>query len=87
MAGTPPEVVIANHCYGLFELAAVYLSSSPPQLAEARLAIDALGYLVDGLGPRLGASSSTLHDGLAQIRLAYVQLDSASRAATPNGTA
>ena len=33
---------MANHCYGLFELAAVYLSQQPPLLAQARLAIDAL---------------------------------------------
>jgi len=50
LAEAPPEVVVANHCYGLFELAAVYLSQSPPLLDEARLAIDALGYVVDGLG-------------------------------------
>jgi len=34
LANSPVEVVIANHCYGLFELAAVYLSSSP-MLARA----------------------------------------------------
>src|ERR1019366_1622583 len=26
LASAPVEVVVANHCYGLFELAAVYLS-------------------------------------------------------------
>ena len=57
LAEAPPEVVVANHCYGLFELAAVYLSQSPPLLDEARLAIDALGYVVDGLGERLGDAS------------------------------
>jgi len=25
LAKTPAEVVVANHCYGLFELAAIYL--------------------------------------------------------------
>ena len=54
LAEAPAEVVVANHCYGLFELAAVYLSQTPPLLAQAQLAIDALGYLVDGLGDRLG---------------------------------
>jgi hypothetical protein len=39
LAHTPAEVVVANHCYGLFELAAIYLSQNPPQLFQARLAI------------------------------------------------
>jgi hypothetical protein len=67
-------VVVANHCYGLFELAAVYLSQSPPRLEPARLAIDALACLVDGLGERLGEAHPSLRDALAQIRLAYVQI-------------
>ena len=54
LAHTPAEVVVANHCYGLFELAAIYLSQTPPQLFQARLAIDGLGALLDGLRGRLG---------------------------------
>src|SRR5579862_7801760 len=55
LAQTPAEVVIANHAYGLFELAALHLSLEQPQLDQARLAIDALSYLVEGMGDRLGA--------------------------------
>ncbi len=54
LAEAPAEVVIANHCFGLFELAALHLSQQPPTLEEARLAIDALGALVEGLSGRLG---------------------------------
>ena len=77
LAESPAEAVVANHCYGLFELAAVYLSGSPPHLDDARLAIDALGLLVDGLGERLGEAHPQLRDALAQIRLAFVQIASA----------
>jgi len=80
LAEAPPEVVVANHCYGLFELAAVYLSQSPPLLDEARLAIDALGYVVDGLGERLGDAYPALKDGMAQLQLAFVQLGAAEQA-------
>ncbi len=80
LARTPVEVVVANHCYGLFELAAVYLSQSPPLLPQARLAIDAMGCLVDGLGDRLGDGARELRDGLSQLRLAFVQIDGAQRA-------
>jgi hypothetical protein len=75
----PVEIVVANHCYGLFELAAVYLSQQPPLLPQARLAIDALGVLVDGLAGRLGDAESSLRDGLAQLRMAYVQIDGAQQ--------
>ena len=60
LVNAPVEVVVANHCYGLFELAAVYLSQQPPLLDQARLAIDALGCLVDGLEGRLGEAEDQL---------------------------
>ena len=80
LASAPVEVVVANHCYGLFELAAVYLSHQPALLPQARLAIDALGVLLDGLTGRLGEAEAQLKDGLSQLRLAYVQIDGAQRA-------
>jgi hypothetical protein len=83
LSETPASVVIANHCFGLFELAALHLSLQPPQLDQAQLAIDALGAIVDGLAGRLGQEEETVKDGLAQLRLAYVQL----KAATTSGSA
>ncbi len=80
LASTPVEIVVANHCYGLFELAAVYLSQNPPLLPQASLAIDALACLVEGLGDRLGEAVPQLRDGLSQIQLAYVQITGAVRA-------
>ncbi len=74
LLAAPVEDVIANHCYGLFELAALHLSQQPPNLDSARGAIDALGLVVEGLGPRLGEHESSLKDGLTQLRLAWVKL-------------
>jgi hypothetical protein len=74
LVNTPAEVVVANHAYGLFELAAIHLSQQPPNLVEARLAVDALGAIVGGLAGRLGEAESSLNDALAQIRLTYVQI-------------
>lgn len=74
----PAEVVIGNHAYGMFELAALHLSANPPNLAKARLAVDALGALVDALEGRLGEVEAPLKDALAQIRLAYVQIGAAA---------
>ncbi len=79
LAEAPAEVVVANHCYGLFELAAVYLSQAPPRLDQAQLAIDALGCLVEGLQDRLGDAHGPLRDALAQVRMAFVQLHAAEQ--------
>jgi hypothetical protein len=86
LLAAPVEDVVANHCYGLFQLAALHLGQSPPNLSAARLAIDALAALVDGVGERLGASSETLLDGLAQIRLAYVQIAGATAGTNGSGS-
>ena len=82
LANTPAEVVVANHCYGLFELAAIYLSQTPPMLFQARLAIDGLGSLLDGLRGRLGEAEPSLHESLSQLRLAFVRLEGAEQART-----
>jgi len=86
LANTPAEIVVANHCYGLFELAAVYLSQEPPMLFEARLAIDALGALLDGLRGRLGEAEPSLLESLSQLRLAFVSLEGAERSSAENAT-
>lgn len=78
LARTPVELVIANHAFGLFELAALHLSLQPPQLAQAQVAIDALGALVEGMAGRLGDYGPQLTEGLANLRLAYIQLRKAA---------
>lgn len=78
LAKTPAAAVIANHCYGMFELAALHLSLQPPQLSEAQLAIDALTALVDGLPGRLGDNETELKSALAQLKLAFVQIRAAN---------
>ena len=82
LANTPAEVVVANHCYGLFELAAIYLSQTPPMLFQARLAIDGLGFLLEGLRGRLGEAEPSLLESLSQLRLAFVRLESAEQSGT-----
>src|SRR3954468_15139667 len=85
LAETPPEVIIANHAFGLFELAAVHLSLQPPQLEQARLAIDGFAALVEGLQGRLGDAEQQLQDGLAQLRMAFVQIRGAGAGGPPSG--
>ncbi len=84
LARTPAEVVVANHAYGLFELAALHLSLDPPQLSQARLAIDALAALVEGLGPRLGQPAPDLVESLSNLRMAFVRVASAQPGGEPH---
>ncbi len=74
LADVPAEVVVTNHVMGLYELAAIHLSSVPPDLHAASLAIDAVGCLVEGLGDRLGDEHDTLRDALGNIRMAFVSV-------------
>ena len=74
LANAPVEGVVAQFAYQLFEVGALHLSLQPPQLEKAALAIDAMGALVEGLGPRLGEHEDPLRDGLSQIRMAFVQI-------------
>lgn len=70
----PASTVVANHAMGLYELAAIHLSNQPPNLDEGRVAIDAMAGVVDNLQGRLGENEPVLRDALAQLRLAFVQL-------------
>jgi hypothetical protein len=74
LAQTPASVVVANHAIGLFQLAALHLDREAPHLEDARLAIDAFASLVEGLEGRLGEEEPAMHEALAQLRLAYVQI-------------
>ena len=78
LAETPAAEVVANHCFGLFELAALHLSLQPPQLGEATVAIDALNAVVEGLTGRLGQHEGQLKEGLASLKLAFVQIRAAN---------
>ena len=80
LVSVPAAEIVQNHMMGLFELAALHLRREPPDLAEARLPIDALGLLVDNLADQLPAGE-TLRGALQQIRLAYVEIHKRQAAA------
>jgi hypothetical protein len=85
LSEVPAEVVITNHVMGLYELAAIHLSATPPDLHQAVLAIDAVACLVDGLGDRLGDDAPTMKDALNNIRLAFVQIKGQVAAESADG--
>jgi len=74
LATTPADVVIANHAMGMYELAAIHLRQDPPNLPEARLSIDALSSVLNGLQGRLGQNEQTLVQALSQLQQAFVAI-------------
>ena len=99
LANTPAEIVVANHCYGLFELAAIYLSQAPPMLFQAQLAIDGLGgsYGLERLAhykmlPEMGPPETTIwefprgDDSWAAETIAFVDDIRLGRTASPGLT-
>ena len=83
MLRTPAAIVVANHCIGLVELAALHLGQDPPNLADAQIAIDALAGVLDGVGARMGENGPPLRQALNQMRMAFVEAKTAAARATP----
>jgi hypothetical protein len=84
LAETPVVDVIANHAIGMWQLAVLHLSiegGGAPQLEQARLAVDAMAALVEGLGEDLEPHQGPLRDALAQLRLAFVEVSQNAAAA------
>jgi hypothetical protein len=79
LLAAPASVVVANHAMGVYELAALHLTASEPNLSEACLAIDALAALVEGLEGRLGEPEPTLREALGQLRSAYVEVSARAK--------
>lgn len=74
----PAEQFVVNHAMGLYELAAVHLAQDSPDLAQARLAIDALVGLMDATDDRLGEAESDLRAALSVLQTLYVRRASES---------
>jgi len=78
MLRTPAAIVVANHCIGLVELAALHLGQTPPNLADAQVAIDALAGMIDAVGARMGENGPPLRQALNQMRMAYIEARTAT---------
>ncbi|MCC6435727.1 MAG: hypothetical protein IT196_11900 [Acidimicrobiales bacterium] len=77
LAQAPAELIVANHVMGLYEFAAVHLNREAPNIEAARLAIDALGGLLDACKGRLGPDEATLVQARTSLQLVFVQILSA----------
>ena len=74
LAQVPPEVVVANHVMGLYELATIHLSQDPPNAAGAALAIDGMGRSSKASRADWARPNQPFADALPQMRLVFVQV-------------
>jgi glutathione S-transferase len=73
---TPVHQLVANHVVGFYELAAIHLGQAEPDLAAAKLAIDAMAAVLDVAESRLGEDGTALRQALTQLQIAFVDLSS-----------
>jgi hypothetical protein len=78
MIRTPAAIVVANHCIGLVELAALHLGQNPPNLADAQIAIDALAGILDSVGARMAENGPPLRQAMNQMRMAFIEAKTAT---------
>jgi len=86
LLSVPASQVVAELAMQLRELALVHLAGGRPGSTEAaRLAIDAMAALTEGLGERLAPHERALAAALAEVRLAFVQATAGTGQAAASG--
>jgi hypothetical protein len=77
LRATPVETVLGNHFFVLLQLAALQLSSTPPNLPSAQLVIDTVAAMLQAGGDRLGEHVTLYRNALAEVQQLYVRAASA----------
>ena len=77
LRSTPVETVLGNHYFVLLQLAALQLSSTPPNLPGAQLVIDTVAAMLQAGGERLGEHVALYRNALAEVQQLYVRAASA----------
>ena len=77
LAETPVEAIVTQFAVELQEIAVLHLglaAERPESLAQAAIAIDAMGGLVEALGDRLGPNAEPLRQAVSALRLGFVEV-------------
>ena len=70
---TPVEMILGNHLFVLFQVAALRLAEVPPNLDAAQLVIDTVAAMIAATGERLGEYADLYRNALAEVQQAYVR--------------
>lgn len=78
VAATPASEMVANHLMRLFDLATIYLESTPPSFSDAATVIESFRAVVENVGGRLGEHQAMLIEALSQLQMVFVQVKQAA---------
>jgi hypothetical protein len=73
LRSTPVATVLGNHFFVLLQLAALQLSTTPPNLSGAQLVIDTIAAMLQAGGERLGEHVELYRNALAEVQQLYVR--------------
>ncbi|MGH3733219.1 MAG: hypothetical protein ACRDVC_07595 [Acidimicrobiales bacterium] len=73
LKATPVEMILGNHLFVLFQVAALRLGETPPDLKAAQLVIDTVSAMVNAADERLGEHAELYRSALAEVQQAYVR--------------
>lgn len=73
LRSTPVETVLGNHFFVLLQLAALQLSTTPPNLPGAQLVIDTIAAMLQAGADRLGEHVALYRNALAEVQQLYVR--------------
>jgi hypothetical protein len=79
LAETPVEAIVTQFAVELQEISVLHLglaAERPESLAQAAIAIDAMGALIDAVGDRFGPNAEPLRQAVAALRLGFVEVSS-----------
>ncbi len=73
LRSTPVETVLGNHFFVLLQLAALQLTTTPPNLPGAQLVSDTIAAMLQAGGERLGEHVALYRNALAEVQQLYVR--------------
>jgi hypothetical protein len=77
LAETPVEAIVTQFAVELQEIAVLHLglaAERPESLAQAAIAVDTMGAIVEAVGDRFGPNAEPLRQAVAALRLGYVEV-------------
>lgn len=86
VAATPASEMVANHLMRLFDLATIYLETTPPSFSDAATVIESFRAVVENVGGRLGEHQPMLNEALSQLQMVFVQVKQAAEAGVESVT-
>ncbi len=70
---TPVDQIITTHIIGLYELAVIHLQKDPPDLKSAKIAVNAMAGIVEGVAEDLQEYEEAMRSALTEIQMAFVK--------------